>query len=197
MSAAIREWLRRLRATFHKAPEDAEMEEELRLHVDMIADELKRRGLSFEDAARQARLQAGGIAQVMEQRRDQRGLRWLEDLIQDLRYGVRTLRRAPVFTAVTIATLTLAIGANTAAFSLVDPLVFRALPVRDPGRLVQFTWRYPGDPPLNVFSLEDYAQYRDRSTVFSDMVGLAPLRTESSAGREPIGGDILETFERK
>ena len=67
MSAAIREWLRRLRATFHKAPEDAEMEEELRLHVDMIADELKRRGLSFEDAAR-ARLQAGGIAQVMEQR---------------------------------------------------------------------------------------------------------------------------------
>ena len=109
----------------------------------MVADELKRRGLSSEDAARQVRLQAGGIAQVMEQRRDQRGLRWLEDLIQDLRYGVRTLRRTPVFTAVTIATLTLAIGANTAAFSLVDPLVFRALPVRDPGRLVQFTLRYP------------------------------------------------------
>jgi len=87
MSAAIRDWLRRLRATFHQAPEDAEMEEELRLHVDMIADELKRRGLSVEDAARQARLQAGGIAQVqvMEQRRHQRGLRWLEDLIQDLR----------------------------------------------------------------------------------------------------------------
>ena len=191
MSAAIREWLRRLRATFHKAPEDAEMEEELRLHVDMIADELKRRGLSFEDAARQARLQAGGIAQVMEQRRDQRGLRWLEDLIQDLRYGVRTLRRAPVFTAVTIATLTLAIGANTAAFSLVDPLLFRDLPVRDPGSLVQFTWRYPGDPPLNMFSLENYAQYRDRNTVFSDMVGLAPLRTESSAGSEPIGAWVV------
>src|SRR5687767_13451330 len=186
MSAAIREWLRRLRATFHKAPEDAEMEEELRLHV-----QLRRRGLSFEDAARQARLQAGGIAQVMEQRRDQRGLRWLEDLFRDLRYGVRTLRRAPVFTAVTIATLTLAIGANTAAFSLVDPLLFRDLPVRDPGRLVQFTWRYPGDPPLNMFSLENYAQYRDRNTVFSDMVGLAPLRTELSAGSGPIGGWVV------
>ena len=111
----------------------------------------------------------------------------LEDLIQDLRYAVRTLRRAPVFTAVTIATLTLASGANTAAFSLVDPLLFRALPVRDPGSLVQFTWRYPGDPPLNMFSLENYAQYRERNTVFSDMVGLAPLRTESSAGSEPIG----------
>jgi hypothetical protein len=191
MSAALREWLRRLKGTFSKAPEDAEMEEELRLHLDMVADERKRRGLSSEDAARQARLQAGGIAQVMERRRDQRGLRWLEDLIQDLRYGVRTLGRAPVFTAVTIATLTLAIGANTAAFSLLDPLVFRALPVRDPGRLVQFTWRYPGDPPLNLFSLENYAQYRDRNTVFSDMVALAPLRTESSAGSEPIGAWVV------
>src|SRR5689334_5734940 len=80
-------------------------------------------------------------------------LRWLEDLIQDLRYGVRTLRRAPVFTAVAIGTLTVAIGANTAAFSLVDPLLFRDLPVRDPGSLVQFTFRYPGDPPLNQFPL--------------------------------------------
>jgi hypothetical protein len=56
---------------------------------------------------------------------------------------------------------------------------------------VQFTWRYPGDPPLNMFSLESYAQYRDRNTVFSDMVGLAPLRTESSDGREPIGAWIV------
>jgi hypothetical protein len=92
---------------------------------------------------------------------------------------------------VTIATRTLAIGANTAAFSLVDPLLFRDLPVRDPASLVQFTWRYPGDPPLNMFSLENYAQYRDRNTVFSDMVGLAPLRTESSAGREPIGAWVV------
>jgi putative ABC transport system permease protein len=118
-------------------------------------------------------------------------MRWLEDVIQDLRYGVRTLRRAPVYTAVTIATLALAIGANTAAFSLVDPLVFRALPVHDPGRLVQFTWRYPGDPPLNLFGLEAYARYRDRNTVFSDVVGLAPLRTESSAGSEPIGAWVV------
>ena len=113
------------------------------------------------------------------------------DFVQDLRYGARTLRRAPLFTAVTLATLTLAIGANTAAFSLVDPLMFRALPVRDPGSLVQFTWRYPGDPPLNMFGLENYAEYRDRNTVFSDMIGLAPLRTESPAGGEPIGAWVV------
>ena len=137
------------------------------------------------------RVQAGAIAHVMEQHRGPRGHRWLEDFIQDIRYGVRTLRRAPVFTAVTIATLTVAIGANTAAFSLVDPLLFRALPVRDPGSLVQFTWQYPGDPPLNLFSLDDYARYRDRSTVFSDMAGVAPLTTESSGGREPIGAWVV------
>src|SRR5689334_8579411 len=90
------------------------------------------------------------------------GVRWLEDLIQDLRYGMRTLRRAPIFTAVATATLTLAIGANTAAFSLVDPLLFRDLPVRDPASLVQFTFLYPGDPPLNQFSLETYTKHRER-----------------------------------
>ena len=189
--SAIRAWLRRLAGTFHKAPDDAEMEEELRLHVDMIADRLQRGGLSVDGALREARLQAGGVAQAMEQCRDQRGLPWLQDAIQDLRYGVRTLRRAPVFTAVTIATLTLAIGANTAIFSLVNPLVFRDLPVRDPGSLVQFTFRYPGDPPLNDFPLETCTRYRERSTVFSDMVGLAPLRTELSAGREPIGAWVV------
>ena len=178
----IREWLRRLSDTFRKAPEDAVMEEELRLHLEMVAAELQRRGLTPNEALRQARLQAGGVAQAMERRRDQRGLPWLEDLLQDVRYGTRMLRRAPVFTAVALATLTLAIGANTAIFSLVDPLLFRDLPVRDPGSLVQFTWQYPRDPPLNMFSLENYEQYRDGNTVFSDMVGLAPLRTESRTG---------------
>jgi hypothetical protein len=68
----IREWLRRLWGTFRKAPEDAVMEEELRLHLDMLAADLQRRGLTPEEALRQARLQAGGVAQVMDQRRDQR-----------------------------------------------------------------------------------------------------------------------------
>jgi putative ABC transport system permease protein len=189
--SAIREWLRRLRGTFHKAPDDAEMEEELRLHVELLADELQRRGLTPENADREAWLQAGGLAQAMEQRRDQRGLPWLEDFIQDARYGVRTLRRAPYFTLVAIATLTLAIGANTAIFSLVDPMLCRDLPVRDAGGLVQFTWRYPGDPPLNLFSLENYERYRDRNTVFSDIVGVAPLVTESTTGADAIGAEVV------
>jgi hypothetical protein len=114
-------------------------------------------------------VQAGGDAQAMEQRRDQRGLPWLEDSLQDARFGARMLRRAPLITAVALLTLTLAIGANSAIFSLVDPLLFRDVPVRDPASLVQFTFQYPRDPPLNIFSLANYEQYRDGNHVFSDL----------------------------
>jgi predicted permease len=187
----IREWLRRLWGTFRKAPEDAVMAEELRLHLDMLAADLQRRGLTPEEALRQARLQAGGVAQVMDQRRDQRGLPWLEDLLQDARFGARMLRRAPLVTAVALLTLTLAIGANTAIFSLVDPLLFRDLPVRDPASLVQFTFQYPRDPPLNMFGLANYEQYRDRNRVFSDLFGLAALTTESRAGEDSIAAEVV------
>jgi predicted permease len=124
-------------------------------------------------------------------RLDRRGLPWLKDLVRDVRYNLRTLRRSPGFTAVTLLTLTLAIGANTAIFSLVDPLLFRDLPVRDPASLVQFTFQYPGDPPLNMFSFANYERYRDGNHVFSDMFGLAPLTTESRANHEPIVAEVV------
>ncbi len=187
----IREWLRRLWGTFRKAPEDAAMEEELRLHVEMVAADLQHRGLTPEEAQRETRRQAGGVAQAMEQRRDQRGLPWLEDLLQDARFGARMLRRAPVVTAVALVTLTLAIGANSAIFSLVDPLLFRDLPLRNPASLVQFTYQYPRDPPLNMFGLAYYEQVRDGNHVFSDLFGLARLTTESHTGEDPIAAEIV------
>lgn len=187
----IREWLRRLWDTFRKTPEDAVMEEELRLHLEMVAADLQRRGMTPEEALRQARLQAGGVAQAMQQRRDQRGLPWLEDLLQDARFGARMLQRAPLVTAAALLTLTLAIGANSAIFSLVDPLLFRDVPVRDPASLVQFTYQYPGDPPLNMFGLAYYEQVRDGNHVFSDLFGLARLTTESRTGEDPIAAEVV------
>jgi predicted permease len=120
-----------------------------------------------------------------------RGLHWIDHIGQDVRYGVRTLRRAPIFVTLAIATLVLALGANTAIFSVVDPLLFRDLPVRDPGSLVQLTWRYPGDPPLNSFDLESYEHFRDRNTVFQDIVGRAPLVTRPTAGAAPIDAEVV------
>jgi putative ABC transport system permease protein len=121
----------------------------------------------------------------------QRLLAWLEDLLQDGRFGARMLCRAPLVTAVALLTLTLAIGANSAVFSLVDTLVFRDLPVRDPASLVQFTFQYPRDPPLNMFGLASYERYRDHNTVFSDVFGLAQLTPMPRAGEEPIGAEVV------
>jgi predicted permease len=122
-----------------------------------------------------------------------RGVRWLDDLLQDLRYASRTLRRSRGFTAVALVTLTLAIGANTAIFSLIDPLLFRDLPVRDPSRLVEFVWRYPGDPPLNLFGIPYYERYRDHNTAFSDIAGLAPFGGEAISG-EVVTGNLFQAL---
>src|SRR5262245_40118007 len=167
------------------------MQDELQLHLELTAQAMERRGLSKEDAARAARLQAGAVPQTMERMRDQRGLPWLADLVQDARFGARMLRRTPGSTAVALLTLALAIGANTAIFSLVDPLLFRDLPVRDPGSLVQFQFHYPLDPPLNNYDLTSYELFRDRSTAFSDMFGLAPLSPEPRPGGEPMAAQIV------
>lgn len=93
--------------------------------------------MSEAEARRRASLELGGIEQVKEACRDARGTRWVEDLGQDLRYGCRVLRKSPVFTVVAALSLALGIGANSAVFSLVDRLVLRALPVRDPQELVR------------------------------------------------------------
>jgi len=190
----IREWIRRLWGTVRRKPLDAEMEEELTLHLELAAQDMQRRGASADGAARAARLQAGGVAQAMDALRDQRRLPWLADLAQDVRHGCRTLRRSPGFTTVALVTLALGIGANTAIFSLIDVLILRDLPVRDPARLVQFIWRYPGDPPLNFFSPQNYEQYRDRNTVFSDVIGTASLRVDSQtarSGAEPLNTECV------
>jgi putative ABC transport system permease protein len=93
--------------------------------------------------------------------------------------------------SVALLTLALAIGANTAIFSLVDVLVFRDLPVREPGRLVEFVWQYPGDPPMNAFSVENYDTFRTQNTVFSDLIGTGRPQTPLRAVGETLVGDYV------
>src|SRR5262245_4897939 len=126
----------RLRALFFKSKLEAELDEELRFHLEREIEENLVRGMSPEEARYAAIRSFGGIERVKEESRDARGIRLLEEVWQDLRYGARMLLKRPGFTLIAVITLGLGIGANTAIFSVVNGLFLRALPYRDDARLV-------------------------------------------------------------
>ena len=142
------------------------MDDELRFHIERYAEDLVRGGVSREDAERRARVQFGGIETRKEEIRAALGLRLLDELKGDLRYAVRQLRGSPAFTTVAVLSLALGIGANTAIFSLINTLMLRMLPVREPEQLVELLSRYPGEPRINGFAWKYYEQFRDHSHAF-------------------------------
>jgi predicted permease len=122
---------------------DTDLDAELRDHLEQEIESGIRAGLSPDEARRSAQRLFGPVALVKEECREARGTRWLQDFLQDGRYGLRVLRKSPVFTAVAILSLALGIGAGTAIFSLMDRVMFRMLPVREPRQLVQISRFHP------------------------------------------------------
>ena len=212
----IRSWFR---AILQRSNTEHDMDTELRFHIEAYTDDLIRTGVPREEALRRARIEFGGIEQTKEQCRDARGLNFIDSLLQDIRYGLRMLAKNPGFTAVAVLTLALGIGANTAIFSLVDAVMLRSLPVRDPQRLVVFSWKAHNNPNYQgysnygdcgqsgdgsgcSFSLPFFGQMKREAKVFSSLTAFSgPTQFDvggngpASIGRgELVSGDFFETF---
>src|SRR5438046_8591390 len=126
----------RLRSLFRWAHANQELDDELRDHLERATQEYVAQGMTQEVAHRRARLDLGGIEQTKEKCRDARRVNWIQDLVQDLRFGLRMLRRSPGFAGVALLTLSLGIGFNTAIFTLFNALT-RPLNVPEPDRVVR------------------------------------------------------------
>jgi hypothetical protein len=179
----------------------AELESHLALHT---ADGL-RAGLSAEEARRQALVKLGGAEQTRQAHREQRTLPWAENLIQDVHYGLRTLRRSPGFTITAVFTLALGIGACTAIFSLVNAVFIRSLPYGDASRLVYLFTPLPQFKlPPEIFgpTYPDFYDLKRQSRSFQSMTTFdQAIKTLSmAAGAERVStatvdGDFFRTFQ--
>jgi predicted permease len=180
------------RSAVHRSEMEREMADELQFHLEQRAEDLAaRRGLSPDEARRIARIEFGSVERYKEENRQSLGLRVLDDARGDLRFAIRSFAKSKGFTAAAIATLALGIGANTAVFSVVDALLLRELPVKEPERLLHFDFiRGPRDmiagyggygrqgptPETSVrtsFSSVTVDRFRERTTTLSDIIAFA------------------------
>src|SRR5436309_15442067 len=167
---------------FRRGLTEKRLDAELRFHLEHRIADLVAAGMAPEEARRRARLEFGGLDQVKEECRDVGAAHFLETLAQDVRYGLRQLRRNPGFTAVAVLTLALGLGANTAIFSVVNAVVLRPLPYPQSDRLV---WIAEVIPSLNaeLAGGADYLDWRDQNKTFERMTAYDPAASFNLTGR--------------
>ncbi len=188
-------WLQRL---FARKRMEMELDKELRFHFEAQVADKMRTGIPESEARRLARLEFGGLEQIKEGYRESRGTLWVEALGQDLRYGIRQMRKSPGFSFIAIISLTLGIGANTAIFTLLNAILLRPLPVQNPGELFLFGDGEAHGASLSVpegnvrlFSRSFLRDFRQKNTSFS---GVAAVDSSQIATKASIAGAAYQTI---
>jgi putative ABC transport system permease protein len=184
--SAVRRWLHRLWNAIAPHRADTALSREVDAHLRLIQDDLERRGLSPDEARRAARRALGGVEPSKRAHSDARSFVWLDDLRRDTDYAVRSLLRAPGFTAVAVVTLALGIGANTAIFSIVDHVLLRSLPLPHADRLVRL---YESNPavgrPREGPSPPNVVDWRRAATSFDLMATIGGISLTMSGAADP------------
>lgn len=188
--AKARGFLRNL-LSLHRVESD--LDQEIQSHLEMLTEENLRAGMNDSEAQRAARIELGGIEQLKEHVREERVGNWLHSVYADCRFALRQLRKSPAFTAVAIFTLALGIGATTAIFSLLDPLLLQKLPVRNPDKLV---WVNSTGTlgPAEISELQTFNTYREKSRAFSGILAfsrLAPYHVQQNGRQTLAGGELV------
>jgi putative ABC transport system permease protein len=177
--------LSRLRGLVFSRALDADFDSEVASHIALMTDDNIRRGMSPDQARRAAIVRFGGPMQIREDRHDHRGLPLVETTMQDLRYGLRALRRNPIYSIVAIATLAIGIGAGTAVFSIARAVLLRPLPYGNPGALVRIFETNPlKNWTRNIAAPANYADWKAQNTVFTDVAAYEQFNANGSGGQD-------------
>src|SRR5689334_9891768 len=186
MIGHLQRLLERARAVFRGGTYDREFDAEAESHIQLAIDENMHRGLSEEEARRDALIRFGGLLQSREQHRDARSLPFIEVAIQDLRYAVRMLRRERAFSFVAVIILGLGIGANAAVFSIVNAILLQPLPFENPRELVWIEQaKATSGLSSATYSVDAYEGFRARNRSFQDVTAYYAF---SSPENSRLGG---------
>lgn len=197
MIRALRRLWNRFLGSLPGQRREGDLADELEAHIELLAEDSMRRGVSREEAYRLARLQFGSVESTKESYRDQRGLAFLDTTAQDLRYALRGFRKSPGFATVAILSLAIGIGANTTLFSIINSVLLRPLPYPNSDRLV-WVGETRADLPVSstnpgAASYENFLDWRRRQTMFESIGAYQPTGGNPGAfliGDEPVRMEI-------